>query len=758
MKKITFFKTLLLAAGLLGGSCAWATTTKTLYPTGSTDPTSVSSWSYYSTQMTANQGSGYISISSSGNGTRVAYLPFYVTGSDFYSDYDSYTVSFDFYTTEGWANASGSSSPEILMYAEGATISTPLYYTFTSKNTSAKNYLYNMTGTGTYNLLTMSVNGGTSVTYSNTTWYTASITVSKNSSQYDVAWSVKTQDGNTIMTSGTTTDVTSDGTSYKCQGVMLCLGKSCKEVRIANVKVTTEVDEEVVSDPTISAPEYAGANRTVTITSGTSSESNSVTTYYTTNGDDPTAESSVYSSALTITEDCTVKAISISSEGTASNISSRAITVGKLQLNAPTFAMTAYADGNYSVTISDSQSDLDFVPASTTIKYTIGAGDEQTYSGSAISVPAGSTVTAHVEATDYTNSSNAEWETAVQPNLPLSWSQNFAGVVESTLQIQKTSEGVYSNCIESNISGYYVPSSDGTTALTDKNIGFQISYSSSSSRKWNLYAASIYNAGSGTGTMVVTSLKAGQIVKVSWYNNASYASFSYSSSNLTKLNNISYGTVGYFEVKSDGQADFYVGRAGGVYYVEVYDVTVSATIGAAGYASFSSTYPLDLENISGATAYMVTENAANGYVTLTEATGTVAANTGLIIKGDAGTVTIPVAASGTDYSATNKLVTMTTTGNVAAGNYILAANKDGSEAGFYLLDEATSLDAGKAYLPASAVSEARARFLFSDDATAIKSIATNAADNAVIYNVAGQRVNAAYKGIVIKNGKKYLNK
>ena len=192
------------------------------------------------------------------------------------------------------------------------------------------------------------------------------------------------------------------------------------------------------------------------------------------------------------------------------------------------------------------------------------------------------------------------------------------------------------------------------------------------------------------------------------------------------------------------------------YYTPANNPTVSIT--SAGYASFSSTYPLDLANISGGTAYMVTENAANGYVTLTEATGTVAANTGLIIKGDAGTVTIPVAASGTDYSATNKLVAVTTADEVDAGNYILAANKDGSEAGFYQLEEATSLDAGKAYLPASAVNEARARFLFSDDATAIKSIATDAAENGAIYNVAGQRVNAAYKGIVIKNGKKYLNK
>jgi hypothetical protein len=33
-----------------------------------------------------------------------------------------------------------------------------------------------------------------------------------------------------------------------------------------------------------------------------------------------------------------------------------------------------------------------------------------------------------------------------------------------------------------------------------------------------------------------------------------------------------------------------------------------------------------------------------------------------------------------------------------------------------------------------------------------------AAKNAKVYNLAGQQVNASYKGVVIKNGKKYVQK
>ena len=43
------------------------------------------------------------------------------------------------------------------------------------------------------------------------------------------------------------------------------------------------------------------------------------------------------------------------------------------------------------------------------------------------------------------------------------------------------------------------------------------------------------------------------------------------------------------------------------------------------------------------------------------------------------------------------------------------------------------------------------------DATAIKTVKA-AAEKGAIYNLAGQKVNAAYKGVVIKDGKKYIQK
>ncbi|MBR1755197.1 MAG: chitobiase/beta-hexosaminidase C-terminal domain-containing protein [Bacteroidaceae bacterium] len=115
-----------------------------------------------------------------------------------------------------------------------------------------------------------------------------------------------------------------------------------------NILVSEEVSEEVVSTPSISSS-YAGSNRTVTIVGGTSTSGNSVTTYYTTDGSDPTTSNSVYSEPLDITSNCTVKAISISSSGAESSIESLAITVGKLTLVTPTISASGFTnvDGVY---------------------------------------------------------------------------------------------------------------------------------------------------------------------------------------------------------------------------------------------------------------------------------------------------------------------------------------------------------------------------------------------------------------------------
>lgn len=89
----------------------------------------------------------------------------------------------------------------------------------------------------------------------------------------------------------------------------------------------TTITKIIVSETDlVTTPAISQSDNTVTIVSGSSNKGNSVTTYYTTDGSTPTASSSVYSEPITLTQACTVNAISISNESVSSEVASLACT------------------------------------------------------------------------------------------------------------------------------------------------------------------------------------------------------------------------------------------------------------------------------------------------------------------------------------------------------------------------------------------------------------------------------------------------
>ena len=95
--------------------------------------------------------------------------------------------------------------------------------------------------------------------------------------------------------------------------------------------------------------------------------------------------------------------------------------------------------------------------------------------------------------------------------------------------------------------------------------------------------------------------------------------------------------------------------------------------------------------------------------------------------------------------------------------YKLSLDDKGQNVGFYWGAEngvAFTNGAHKAYLKVSKHAAPGAKaFVFDGSATAIKTIFDEKVDgNAPLYNLAGQRVSKSYKGIVIMNGKKFMNK
>ena len=208
------------------------------------------------------------------------------------------------------------------------------------------------------------------------------------------------------------------------------------------------------------------------------------------------------------------------------------------------------------------------------------------------------------------------------------------------------------------------------------------------------------------------------------------------------------------------------GGGSSVYPVYVnFNPAVTASFAAGKeYITFASSYALDCTTANlpaGLKAYKATGASASS-VTIEEVNSTVNAGTGLLLQrtGDtsaAGNFDIPVVASGTNISATNKLVGVTAAAGAAIGgdgvyDYVL---KDGK---FYHASAGT-LAQGKAYLHLDAEPAAPVLTIDFSGTTGINAVnGSEIKANGEYYNLNGQRVANPTKGLYIVNGKKVVLK
>ncbi|MBR0036868.1 MAG: hypothetical protein IJP70_04430 [Bacteroidales bacterium] len=214
-----------------------------------------------------------------------------------------------------------------------------------------------------------------------------------------------------------------------------------------------------------------------------------------------------------------------------------------------------------------------------------------------------------------------------------------------------------------------------------------------------------------------------------------------------------------------GTADYLymVDKAGGKYPTGITVTyprkTVSATIGATGYTTFASAYPLNLNEIRGGEAYYAASVGAST-VSLTEATGDVATGEGLILYGTPNaTVTIPVATTGAVIDGNLlKGCTVETSGISGSDKYVLV-NNDGTAEFQSLATNSATIPAGKAYLDAGTSEAGALKIVFADqETTGIETVQVSEPEANGYYNLAGQRVAKATKGLYIVNGKKVIMK
>ena len=211
-------------------------------------------------------------------------------------------------------------------------------------------------------------------------------------------------------------------------------------------------------------------------------------------------------------------------------------------------------------------------------------------------------------------------------------------------------------------------------------------------------------------------------------------------------------------------------------FKEIIEMADNITIGTTGMGTYCSSFPLDFSGTNDIKAYIVSAfKPSTGEVIMTRIPE-VPANTGIVVKGNAGTYTVPYGAG--ELFVANMLVGVTdnTVLNKVDGeytNYILA-NKN-SNLGFYAVEDGSTLSANKAYLPlltASLPINAGARqmkLVFDDDediTTNIKSSINDGEANEIYYDLQGRRVVNPTSGLYVvrsfqgrlqgKNGKKVI--
>ena len=182
---------------------------------------------------------------------------------------------------------------------------------------------------------------------------------------------------------------------------------------------------------------------------------------------------------------------------------------------------------------------------------------------------------------------------------------------------------------------------------------------------------------------------------------------------------------------------------------------VAVTVGEGGNAMFSATCAIDFSLTPEVEAYVVTDVKGN-YTELAQVTA-VPAGTGVLLKAKAGNYKLaPVPEA--EAVQKNLLVAVDEDYTIAASdvqNIWSLATDDKGQACFTSV-VGSVVEAGSAYLSVASDKD----YIYLDKATGLRGInaAATLDTKAPMYNVAGQKVDASYKGIVIQNGKKFNNK
>lgn len=188
----------------------------------------------------------------------------------------------------------------------------------------------------------------------------------------------------------------------------------------------------------------------------------------------------------------------------------------------------------------------------------------------------------------------------------------------------------------------------------------------------------------------------------------------------------------------------------------------SLTIPSSSFATYAAYYPVNYAEL-GLEAYAVKLNNAKDGVVFTKISGVVPAGVPVLLKGDANKeYALDKADGGSPVSTDLKASDGTSASNSKDKTILYALSTVDGVTAFYPVKEASAIPAKRCYLEVKGTSAKAAFFSLGTnfgETTGISSVENKVEKaDAPVYNLAGQLVGKDYKGLVIKNGKKFVIK
>lgn len=188
----------------------------------------------------------------------------------------------------------------------------------------------------------------------------------------------------------------------------------------------------------------------------------------------------------------------------------------------------------------------------------------------------------------------------------------------------------------------------------------------------------------------------------------------------------------------------------------------TVTISPSGYSTYAAYYPVDYSKL-GLKAYAVKLNDAKDGVAFTEIPGVVPAGVPVLLKGDANKEYVLDKADGGSPVSTDLKFSDGTSASKDKTILYALSTVNGVTA-FYPVKKGSAIPAKRCYLEVVKDASASNAAFYSlgtnfGETTGISSVENKVEKaDAPVYNLAGQLVGKDYKGLVIKNGKKFVIK